>query len=113
MKVYISNAFSIKMIDRERRCIKFFPCTLEEVRKYAASVWLSSAVGHQSTAEVYSRLLGVEVPCQRVEIKLRGDDIIFLGEIKGGRLPEGIVLSEIDPSQIEWWRIQLLQVSDV
>jgi hypothetical protein len=113
MKLYLSSTFSINMLAKEGQAIKFYPIPLSEAKKLATISWITSAVGHQSTAEVYSRLLGVEVPCQRMDVRLGKKDALLIGSIKGGRLPEGAVLSEVDPSSIEWWVIQHVQPEDV
>lgn len=44
---------------------------------------LESAVGHADTAAV----LGV--PCNRVNVKLKNGDTVFVAQLQGGRLPEG------------------------
>jgi len=52
-----------------------------------------SAVGHEATAEVLSRILGVEVPANRIRIKMEpGDKAIVFQLLR--RLPEGKILSE-------------------
>jgi hypothetical protein len=52
-----------------------------------------SAVGHQSTAEILSNLLGIEVPTDRKAIKLQSGDILIVFQL-GIRLAEGQVLSK-------------------
>lgn len=52
----------------------------------------TSAVGHQGTAEIISRLLNVNVPMNRVAIKMQpGDSAIVFRLLE--RLPEGKILS--------------------
>jgi hypothetical protein len=52
-----------------------------------------SAVGHQSTAEILSNLLEIEVPVNRVAIKLQSGDILIVFQL-GVRLNEGQVLGK-------------------
>ena len=105
-KLYIANAFSLGMLDMsEGRFINLtvyeypIPKNVEEFRKWV-STWLPqyrdrivSAVGHESTAKVLSQLLGIEVPVNRVEIKLKPKDAVLVFQILK-RLPEGKVLNE-------------------
>lgn len=44
---------------------------------------LESAVGHADTAAV----LGL--PCNRVNVRLKKGDTVFVAQLQGGRLPEG------------------------
>lgn len=75
-KNYLLNAFSLQMLDT-------FPCnvTFEEVAQLPEG--LTSAVGHQDTANV----LGVEM--NRMNIKLHSGDVAYVAQLQGGRLPEG------------------------
>lgn len=76
MTNYLLNAFSVQMLDN-------FPCkvTFEEVAQLPQG--LTSAVGHQDTANV----LGVEM--NRINVKLHSGDVAYLAQLQGGRLPEG------------------------
>ena len=52
----------------------------------------TSAVGHQATAEVLSRILAVQIPMNRISVQLQyGDEVIATS--LGVRLQEGKVLS--------------------
>lgn len=75
MKAYLLNAFSLQMV--ETPCVVKF----EEVDNLPKG--LTSAVGHQDTANV----LGVEM--NRVNVKLNKGDIAYVAQLMGGRLPEG------------------------
>lgn len=50
---------------------------------------LVSCVGHEDVAAVISEQLGIEVPVNRVSIKLKSGDIILVAQYVGPRLPEG------------------------
>lgn len=79
---YISNAFSLQMLDTSkavRVCIA--PVSEGEFNK--AKVDATSAVGHPDTAAV----LGV--PFNRMSLKLAKGDELFVAQLTGGRLPEG------------------------
>lgn len=73
--MYLLNAFSLQMVD--------FPCEIkfEEVDQLPEG--LTSAVGHQDTANV----LGV--PLNRCNVHLNQGDVAYVAQLQGGRLPEG------------------------
>ena len=82
--------------------------TMEEARERAKKAFeraeLVSAVGHEGTAMLLSRLLGLEIKAERKTVFLRkGDSAIqfFLKE----RLPEGKVLSEEELSRLAYWLV--------
>lgn len=75
MKTYLLNAFSLQMVD--------VPCSVrfEEVDSLPSG--LTSAIGHQDTANV----LGV--PMNRCNVHLSSGDVAYVAQLQGGRLPEG------------------------
>ncbi|QGA72438.1 DNA binding protein [uncultured virus] len=96
-KTYLSNAFSLNMLNLNPEVpapVKLFvrPIDLERV-KSLLQLGFESAVGHQSTAEILSNLLEIEVPVNRVAIKLQSGDILIVFQL-GVRLAEGQVLSK-------------------
>lgn len=81
MSVYIGNAFSTKMLDAPQT-VKFEEVTADEFNEIKNIA--VSAIGHQDTANV----LGVQM--NRVSLKLQKNDILYVIELQGGRLPEGV-----------------------
>lgn len=79
--IYIGNAFSTKMLDVPQT-VKFEQVTADEFNNIKTAA--TSAVGHQDTANV----LGVEM--NRISLKLKENDILYIAELQGGRLPEGV-----------------------
>lgn len=75
------------------RTIKVRPLTLEEVKSLLQGGEFVSAVGHPSTAEVISALLGVEVAPNRVAITLGPGDRVVVFQL-AVRLAEGQILSQ-------------------
>jgi len=63
------------------------PTDLQRV-KQLLELGFESAVGHQSTAEILSTLLGVEVPAGETTIKLQSGDILIVFQL-GVRFNEG------------------------
>ena len=96
--MFILNAFSLNMIvgnaDIEIR---------EFTRAMAASLAPAcvSAVGHADTAAVFSSVLGVTVPCNRVTVALKEGDVALVGQYSGPRLPEGAT-SLPEGATIKW-----------
>jgi hypothetical protein len=70
---------------------RFQPITVDEARSLMTGGF-TSAVGHQGTAEIMSRLLGTEVPMNRVAIQMQPGDRAVVFRLLT-RLPEGAVLS--------------------
>jgi len=73
--MYLLNAFSLQMVDT--------PCEISISEVNALPDGLTSAIGHQDTANV----LGV--PMNRVNVHLSKGDTAYIAQLVGGRLPEG------------------------
>lgn len=86
MKKFLGNAFSLQMLDLEQENkVSINPVTAAEVANSGAE----SVIGHADTANVVSDILGIEVPMNRVSVKLNQGDILYVAQVTGGRLPEG------------------------
>lgn len=79
--IYVGNAFSTKMLDAPQT-VKFEMVNVNEFNEIKKTA--ISAVGHQDTANV----LGVEM--NRISLKLQKNDVLYIAELQGGRLPEGV-----------------------
>lgn len=79
--IYVGNAFSTKMLDAPQT-VKFEEVSVDEFDKIKPTA--TSAVGHQDTANV----LGVKM--NRISLKLKENDVLYIAELQGGRLPEGV-----------------------
>lgn len=102
--MYITNAFSINMLPREEVvAVLFTPISLDEAREIAAK-GLESAIGHADTARIVSDLLGVEIPSNRVDIRLQNRDRILVAQYSGPRLPEGATTLP-EGAKIEFWLV--------
>ena len=92
-KVYLSNAFSLSMLNLNPAAVVIVrSVNLDTVKDLLLKRGFESAVGHQSTAEILTNLLGIEVPANRVSIRLQPGDTLIVFQI-GLRLQEGQVLS--------------------
>lgn len=72
--------------------LKITPVTLPKQWLYEAQ-WRhgkpTSAIGHTDTAVVFSAALGIHVPVNRQTIVLDENSELLVGQLMGGRLPEG------------------------
>lgn len=86
--LYVSNAFSLQMLDltRENK-VRVVP--VDDPKTVVAAQQFTSAVGHADTANLFSGQLGVAVPAQRINVKLTAEDALLVGQYVGPRLPEG------------------------
>lgn len=70
-----------------------------------------SAIGHESTAQIMSELLGREIPVNRMQYKQQVGDRAIVFKLKG-RPPEGKILSaeEIEEIGYSWGLLERLYV---
>lgn len=73
---FLLNAFSLQMLAD-------FPTSVKITEVESLPSGLTSAIGHQDTANV----LGV--PMNRQNVSLKKGDTAFVAQLVGGRLPEG------------------------
>ena len=102
--IVIANAFSLNMLPLEGGItnLRVCPASQEFIRQEIAEASsFSSIVGHADTAAVFSDILGLDVPCCRATFTLEEDHILFVGQYKGPRLPEGAT-SLPEGSRVEW-----------
>ena len=91
--LYLSNAFSLGMLSLKEAQLKVKEENPSVIRLRLRSEPFTSSVGHESTAQIMSRLLDLYIPVHRASIKLREGDELIVFQLKL-RLPEGKVLSE-------------------
>lgn len=96
-KVYLLNAPVLTSYG----LFKFSPLSLEEAKAIVSQGEFISAIGHEATAKILSFLLGVEVPMNRIAIKMeKGDRAIVFRLLT--RIEEGKVLSEEEIMKLPW-----------
>ena len=68
---------------------------LEQVKAYLSDCTYPrlSAVGHESTAQILSSLLGEDVAVNRIQFAQESEDVCICFKLKG-RAPEGKILTE-------------------
>ena len=66
-----------------------------------------SAIGHQTTADVLTNILGVPVPMARVTIPTSHTGDVVIAQYSGARLPEGATTlpegAKIEFRRVRWW----------
>lgn len=82
---YLSNAFSIQMLDTSVA----HNITITPIEPSQIPTDCVSAMGHADTAAVVSDILCRSVSCNRMSISLTEQDTLFVAQLTGGRLPEG------------------------
>lgn len=77
-------------------------CSLEQAKELVADGY-QSAIGHESTAEIISTLLGVEVKMNRIQYQQQQGDKALVFKLKA-RAPEGKILTAMEIEEIgyEW-----------
>jgi len=108
------NAFSANMLAEFPVSVTFTEITADSARlnlmlaaeEDGEAEIIQSAVGHADTAAVFSSILGVPVPCNRVTVTLeRGQDAI-IGQYSGPRLPEGATTLP-DGAAVKWLLVEV------
>jgi len=97
--LFISNAFSLSMVTPPCS-IKVEQVDLERVKKFFDEPF-QSAVGHQSTAEVITRLTGTLIPVNRVNLQLYKSDMLIVFQLLQ-RLEEGKILTKQELEQLPY-----------
>ncbi len=91
MTIYLANAFSLSMLQSDS-VISVRKINIDQAKQALSNGFLS-AVGHEGTAQLLSKLLGVNVAVNRVAIKLLPADVLIVFQLQT-RLTEGAVLTE-------------------
>ena len=109
--ITIVNAFSLQMLDLSA-CVEVVRVKIDPINEQATLADLLeenvyvSAVGHVDTANLFTNLLGVNVACNRVNVQLTEDNSLLVGQIVGGRLPEGATTLP-EGVKVQWMFVSL------
>lgn len=112
-RLYLVNAFSINMLKvpfRGSQLLLVRELGVVEARKQLETFGFESAIGHESTAKVLSRELGIPIKVNRISVSLDRGDSAIVAQISGPRLPEGAVLDERDLKDlsIRYYKVTVL-----
>jgi hypothetical protein len=88
MKVTILNTSILTTYGR----FDYVPATLEQAKEILKANDVHSAVGHKSTADVLTTLLGIEVPINRVNYEQQRDEVALVFKLRS-RPEEGKILT--------------------
>lgn len=103
-KKYLANAFSLQMIDTAcANSLNIIPVSADEV----AAADFESVVGHQDTASVFATILKKDVAFNRTSLRLHQGDTLYVGQVTGGRLPEGATTLP-ENLQLAWLKVEIL-----
>jgi hypothetical protein len=109
--IYIVNAFSIQMLDRENinplgKGLEFVPCSIGYVKDHMEEGLWVGAIGHIDTAAIVAQQL--EVPVEklhsRISVTMTERDTLLVAQYRGPRLPEGTQTLP-EGARIEWWLV--------
>lgn len=103
MTIYVLNAPIITAWGE----YKFSPISVEDARELLAGGF-ESAVGHVATAEALTKLLGIEVPANRLQIAMETGDKALVFKLKK-RLPEGVVINSVEELEEIGYDLGLLE----
>ena len=93
-KVYLSNTFSLGMLNNSAPVnLVVRPISLDEVKALLRNNGFESCIGHAATAELLSNLLDIEVPVNRIAIKVVSGDAVIVFQLQI-RLAEGHILTK-------------------
>ena len=91
---YLANSFSLQMIGEEFPLIESHHILVDKVSiEDIDTDGLVSVIGHQDTANILSSILGTEIVPNRTNVKLSYDDILYVAQYTGPRLPEGAIFT--------------------
>jgi len=107
--LYVANTFSLNMLDGSA-VLRVHEVDASEVKKLLEHHKWESCVGHQSTAEILSTLLGRDIPLNRVAVKLHKGDTAIVFQVMV-RVEEGKVLSkdEIEKLPTKFMTVEVLE----
>lgn len=97
-KVFIGNAFSLQMV-ADNAIICKVEVAPKEIPEGAVSI-----IGHADTATVVGSILGRDIPHNRASVMLSDEDVLYVAQVVGGRLPEGATTIP-DGMEIKFYRI--------
>lgn len=89
-KKYLLNAFSLNMLKIIKpTTISIFPIPIDKVKELLADGFIS-AVGHEDTAKILTKLLDLPVEYNRINVTLDRHSMAIVAQYIGPRLPEGV-----------------------
>jgi hypothetical protein len=112
--LYVVNSFSLNMLPESvgEATIEIIKIGPVEARKIASVESVESAIGHETTARLVSKELGIELPAQRKNVVIRPGEGVLVAQYRGPRLPEGA--TELpEGATIEWYVVYHRMVTEI
>jgi len=92
--IYILNA----AVMTNYGLFRYTKTTLEQIQEILTHEEFINAIGHESTAKLFSQITGIQVQPNRLQVKmLKGDEAVVFWANK--RLPEGYVVQTVEELQ--------------
>jgi len=112
VSVYLTNAFSLSMLTESDVVVHVQEITPEQLKQELTASTFVSAVGHESTADILSKILGIHIPINRQAIRFKENDTVYVYQLLQ-RLPEGVILNREEITQINFkiYKVKILKGS--
>jgi len=91
--LYVANTFSLNMLKETEATLKVSEVDTITVKSLLQSRNWESCVGHQGTADILTSLLGVDIPMNRIAVKMEKGDVAIVFQLMQ-RVEEGKVLTK-------------------
>ncbi|MHB8281746.1 MAG: STIV orfB116 family protein [bacterium] len=106
-KKYFCNAFSVNMLQTFPAEVIIKEIDLNIAKNLIESGQYESTIGHKSTADLLSNVLGISIKSNRATLALRKYDEVLLAQYYGPRLPEAA--TELpEGSNIRWFIVNII-----
>jgi hypothetical protein len=105
-KIYVMNTLIIPIDFNKypKAIIQAEKISVEEAKQILQNGFIS-AIGHEGTANLLSKIFGMNIPTNRISVYFEKGDIGIHFYLKN-RLPEGKVLTEEELSKLDFWLVK-------
>jgi len=90
---YLANTFSLNMLKDTEATLKVSEVDVVTVKSLLQTKTWQSCVGHQGTVDILNSLLDMDIPFNRVAVKMEKGDAVVVFQIMT-RVEEGKVLTK-------------------
>ncbi len=102
--LYLTNALSINMLNREGHDLALRPITAEGAKNLLNNAPFVCGIGHADTAAVVGGILGHKLQAARISVELTRSDSLLVAQYRGPRLAEGT--TELpEGASLEFWQV--------
>ncbi|MHB1679383.1 MAG: STIV orfB116 family protein [bacterium] len=104
---YFCNAFSVNMLQTFPAEVIIKEIDINATKNLIESGQYESTIGHKSTADLLSNVLGILIKPNRTTLVLSKYDEVLLAQYYGPRLPEAVTELPED-SNIRWFIVNII-----